>query len=339
MHEVGRRALITGVTGQGGSYLAEHLIGLGYEVHGLVRRTSAANLSRIEHLLAGSNGAGPPLRLHHGDLSDSAGLVSVLSRVDPEEIYHLGAQSDVAVSFELPVQTLDITGTGTMRLLEAIREAGIETRFCQACSSEMFGSSPPPQSELTPFAPRSPYGIAKLASYWAAVNYREAYGMQIANGILFNHESPRRGAAFVTRKISRGVARIRAGLGGPIPLGNLEARRDWGYAPDYVRALHLIASAPEPGEYVVATGEQHSVREFLELACEFAGLDPERAYEIDPRFLRPTDVDSLCGDPSRIRALGWEPTLSFRELVRTMVEADLAELERDPLAAEPDRVA
>ncbi|HEY8001143.1 MAG: GDP-mannose 4,6-dehydratase [Vicinamibacteria bacterium] len=329
MAEGERRALITGVTGQDGSYLAEQLLERGYEVHGILRRSSSPNTARIEHLLPSPDGGGGALQTHYADLSDSSGLAALIDRVHPDEIYHLGAQSQVDVSFELPVQTFDITGTGTVRLLEALREAGVDARFCQACSSEMFGSSPAPQSESTRFAPRNPYAIAKLASYWAAVNYREAYGMHIVNGILFNHESPRRGEAFVTRKITRGVARIRAGIQERIPLGNLDAKRDWGYSPDYMRALQLMVAAPEPDDFVVATGRQHSVRDFLALACECAGIDdPASRYEIDPRFFRPTDVDSLCGDAAKIRArLGWEPTLELGEMVRMMVEADIAELE------------
>jgi GDPmannose 4,6-dehydratase len=334
-----RTALISGITGQGGSYLAEQLLAGGYAVHGIVRRSSTPNTDRIAHLLERSDGELPPLVLHPGDLSDSAALARLLDRVGPDEIYHLGAQSDVGISFELPVMTFDVTGTGSIRMLEALRLSGIEARYCQACSSEMFGSSPPPQSERTPFAPRNPYAIAKLASYWAGVNYREAYGLHVVNGILFNHESPRRGEGFVTRKITRAVARIRAGLQERVPLGNVDARRDWGYAPDYMRALQLMVAAPEPGDWVIATGEQHSVREFLALACEFAGIDnPEGRFELDPELLRPTDVDSLRGDATRAREeLGWKPSIGFRDLVRTMVEADIEELDRR-LAREPELV-
>lgn len=331
MDERQRRALITGVTGQGGSYLAEELLRLGYEVHGVTRRTSLPNTGRIDHLLDAVDGA-PRLRTHLGDLSDPTGLAQLIAEIAPDEIFHLGAQSHVAVSFELPAMTMDVTAAGTFRVLEALRLSGVPARFCQACSSEMFGSSPPLQSETSRFAPRSPYGTAKLASYWAGVTYREAYGLHVVNGILFNHESPRRGEGFVTRKITRGVARIRAGLADRIPLGNLDTRRDWGYAPDYMHALRLMCAAPEPADYVIATGEQHSVREFFELACEFAGLDdPDAHVEHDPAFLRPLDVDSLCGDASKARReLGWEPSITFRELVRMMVEADIAKLEAAP---------
>jgi GDPmannose 4,6-dehydratase len=265
---------------------------------------------------------------HYADLSDPVALARLLYELQPDEIYHLGAQSHVRVSFDMPVYTFDITAMGTVRILEAMRETGVSARFYQASSSEMFGSAPPPQSETTPFHPRSPYGVAKVAAYWAAVNYREAYGMYVANGILFNHESPRRGETFVTRKITRAVARIKAGLQDKLYLGNLDAKRDWGYAPDYVEAMWRILQAPEPGDFVIATGEQHSVREFCELAFSHVGLDWRDYVEIDPRYFRPAEVDSLLGDASKARReLGWEPKVGFEELVRIMVDADVKMLQ------------
>jgi GDPmannose 4,6-dehydratase len=274
---------------------------------------------------------------HHGDLGNSVALARLVYELQPNEIYNLAAQSHVRVSFDLPEYTLDISGVGTLRLLEAIRESKVRTRFCQASSSEMYGSAPPPQSELTPFQPRSPYAVAKLAAHWTAVNYREAYGMFIANGILFNHESPRRGETFVTRKITRAVARIKAGLQDRLYLGNLDARRDWGYAPDYVEALWRMLQADQPDDLVVATGESHSVREFLEAAFSRAGLDWERHVEFDRRYLRPTEVDVLLGDATLARSkLGWVPTVSFDELVRIMVDADITLLD-DQLAGRVTR--
>jgi GDPmannose 4,6-dehydratase len=333
-----RRALITGITGQAGSYLAEELLGRGYEVHGIIRRSSSFNTGRIDHLYRDPHEQGIRLFTHHGDLSDPVALTRLIYQLQPAEIYHLGAQSHVMVSFKIPGYTHEVTGLGTVRLLEAIRESGVSTRFCQASSSEMFGASPPPQSEVTPFRPRSPYAIAKLTSFWTGVNYREAYGMHICNAILFNNESPRRGETFVTRKITRAIARIRAGLQEKLYLGNLEARRDWGYAPDYVRALRLMLQEDRPDDYVVATGESHTVREFLEAAFEYGGLGSPEAYvEIDPRYIRPTEVHSLRGDASRARErLGWEPTVRFDELVRIMVDADVAALD-DQLAGRVTR--
>ena len=327
------RALITGITGQDGSYLAELLLDRGYEVHGIIRRSSSFNTARIDHLYHDPHDEGVRLFTHYGDLSDPVALTRLIDRIQPEEIYHLGAQSHVMVSFEIPEYTFDVTGGGTLRLLEAIRESGIETRFTQCCSSEMFGSAPPPQSEDTPFQPRSPYAIAKLAAYWAGVNYRDGYGIHISNAILFNHESPRRGESFVTRKITRAIARIKAGLQDVLYLGNLDAYRDWGYSPDYMEALWLITQQDEPDDYVIATGETHTVREFLDLAFEHAGLGDWREYvEIDPKYFRPTEVDSLLGDASKLReALGWEPRVRFEELVQIMVDADVAELD-DQLA-------
>jgi GDPmannose 4,6-dehydratase len=332
-----RRALITGITGQDGSYLAELLLERGYEVHGIIRRSSSFNTARIDHLYRDPHESGARLFIHHGDLADPVRLTKLIYQLEPDEVYHLGAQSHVRVSFDIPEYTFDITGAGTLRLLDAIRESGVKTRFCQASSSEMFGSAPPPQSETTPFHPRSPYGVAKLAAYWAAVNYREAYGMFTVNGILFNHESPRRGETFVTRKITRAVARIKAGLQDKVFLGNLEARRDWGYAPDYMEALWLMMQRSDPDDFVVATGESHSVREFLEGAFARAGLDWESHVEIDPRYFRPAEVDELLGDASKARrVLDWEPTVRFEELVQIMVEADVAELD-DQLAGKVTR--
>jgi GDPmannose 4,6-dehydratase len=333
----GRRALLTGIAGQDGSYLAELLLDKGYEVHGIVRRSSSFNTDRIDHLYHDPHERGVRLFTHYGDLSDPVSLTKLLYALQPDEIYHLGAQSHVRVSFDIPEYTFDITGAGTLRMLEAIREAEVEARFYQASSSEIFGAAPPPQSEATPFHPRSPYGVAKLAAYWAAVNYREAYGMFVSNGILFNHESPRRGETFLTRKVTRAVARIKAGLQEKLYLGNLDAKRDWGYAPDYVEAMWLMQQANEPDDYVVATGETHSVREFVERAFAHAGLDWEPHVEIDRRYFRPAEVDVLLGDYSKARErLDWEPRVRFDELVRVMVEADVAALE-DQLAGKVTR--
>ena len=323
-----KRALITGLTGQDGSYLAELLLDKGYEVHGIIRRSSSFNTGRIEHLYRDPHEAGTRLFSHYGDLSDPVALTRLIYELQPQEIYNLGAQSHVRVSFDIPEYTLDVTGIGTLRLLEAIRESKVETRFYQASSSEMFGSTPPPQSEKTPFHPRSPYAVAKVAAYWSTVNYREAYGMFAVNGILFNHESPRRGETFVTRKITRAVARIKAGLQDKLYMGNLDAERDWGFAPDFVEAMWLMLQAPEPDDYVVATGEKHSVREALEIAFAHAGLDPDEHVEIDSRYFRPAEVDSLLGDASKAhKKLGWEPKVRFRELIELMVDADVAALD------------
>src|SRR5512134_2303256 len=290
------KALITGITGQDGSYLAEQLLEKGYEVHGIVRRSSSFNTDRIDHLYRDPHEAGVQLFTHHGDLSDSVSLTKLLYELQPDEIYHLGAQSHVRVSFDIPEYTFDITGAGTLRILDAIRESGVTSaRFYQASSSEMFGSAAPPQSEATPFHPRSPYAVAKVAAYWATVNYREAYGMFAVNGILFNHESPRRGETFVTRKITRALARIRAGLQDKLYLGNLEAKRDWGYAPDFVEAMWLMLQTETPEDFVIATGETHSVKEFLEEAFGQVGLDWRDHVELDPHYLRPLDVTILQG--------------------------------------------
>jgi GDPmannose 4,6-dehydratase len=323
-----KRALLTGLTGQDGSYLADLLLAKGYDVHGIIRRSSSFNTGRIEHLYRDPHEEDARLRTHYGDLSDPVALTRLIYELQPDEIYHLGAQSHVRVSFEIPEYTFDITGGGTLRILEAIRESDVPTRFYQASSSEMFGASPPPQNEQTPFHPRSPYAVAKVAAYWATVNYREAYDMFAVNGILFNHESPRRGETFVTRKITRAVARIKAGLEDKLYMGNLDAERDWGYAPDFVEAMWLMLQADEPRDYVVATGEKHSVREALEIAFGRAGLDPWEHVEIDSRYFRPAEVDALLGDAGKAREeLGWEPKVRFRELIELMVDADLAALE------------
>ncbi len=332
-----KKVLITGISGQDGSYLAELLLGKGYEVHGIVRRSSSFKTGRIDHLYRDPHEQGVRLLTHYGDLTDPVALTRMLYELQPDEIYHLGAQSHVRVSFDIPEYTFEVTGVGTLRLLEAIREAGVRPRFYQASSSEMFGSAPPPQSETTPFHPRSPYGVAKVAAYWTAVNYREAYGLFTVNGILFNHESPRRGETFVTRKITRALARIRAGLQDRLYLGNLDAKRDWGYAPDFVEAMWMMLQAPEPDDYVIATGEAHTVREFLELAFGRLGLDWHDHVELDPRYLRPAEVDALRGDASKARErLGWRPTVGFEELVNIMVDADVQMLE-DQLAGKVTR--
>jgi GDPmannose 4,6-dehydratase len=334
-----KRALITGITGQDGSYLAEQLLGKGYEVHGIVRRSSSFNTERLDDIYRDPHEAGTRLRLHYGDLTDSSRLVKLVYEIQPDEIYHLGAQSHVRVSFDTPEYTCDATGMGTVRLLEAIRETGVKTRFYQASSSEMFGAAPPPQSEATPFHPRSPYGVAKVMAYWITVNYRESYGMYACNGILFNHESPRRGETFVTRKITRALARIKAGLQEKLYLGNLDAQRDWGYTPDFTDAMWRMLQQDEPDDYVIATGETHSVREFLDEAAKLLDLDWESFTEIDERYYRPAEVDVLLGDASKARAqLGWEPTVKFAELVRIMVEADVKLLE-DELAGRLVRVS
>jgi GDPmannose 4,6-dehydratase len=330
-----KRALITGITGQDGSYLADFLLGKGYEVHGIIRRASTFNTARIDHLYQDPHVHGVRLFLHYGDLADSVHLVKLLYSLKPDEIYHLGAQSHVRVSFDIPEYTADVTGIGTIRILEAIREAGVQSRFYQASSSEMFGKvQEVPQTEKTPFWPRSPYGVAKLFSYWATVNYRESYGLHASNGILFNHESPRRGETFVTRKISRAVARIKCGLDKDLYLGNLDARRDWGYAPEYVQGMWLMLQQDRPDDYVLATNETHSVREFVELAFEQVGLDWKEFVKHDSRYERPAEVDLLIGDASKAKKLlNWEPQVRFEELVRIMVDADLALIESPPETA------
>jgi GDPmannose 4,6-dehydratase len=318
-----KRALITGITGQDGSYMAELLLAKGYEVHGLIRRASTFNTSRIDHLYVDPHSPDARLFLHYGDLSDGSRLVTLLAAIKPDEVYNLAAQSHVRVSFEEPEHTADTTGNGTIRMLEAVRLAGIETRFYQASTSELYGAAPPPQSEETPFYPRSPYAAAKLYSFWITKNYREAYGMFAANGILFNHESPRRGETFVTRKITRAVAAIKAGLQEFVYMGNLDAVRDWGYAPEYVEGMWRMLQVDEPDDYVLATGEGITVREFLEIAFGHAGLNWEDHVKFDERYLRPTEVDSLIGNPSRARKkLDWATTIHGPELARLMVDAD-----------------
>lgn len=321
-----KKAFVTGITGQDGSYLAELLLSKGYEVHGLIRRSSSFNTSRIEHLYQDPHDPNARLFLHYGDLSDASALARLLLRIAPDEVYALGAQSHVRVSFDAPLYTADVTGLGTLRLLEAIRESQVPCRLYQASSSEMFGAAPAPQNELTPFYPRSPYGVSKVSAFWYAVNYREAYGLHISNGILFNHESPRRGDTFVTKKITKGISRILAKKDSAIFLGNLDAKRDWGYAPEFVDAMWRIVQQPEPGDYVIATGETHTVREFVETAASLVGLDPEQIVRIDPKYYRPTEVDVLLGDYSRAKErLGWEPKSSFTDLVKVMLAADLQE--------------
>jgi GDPmannose 4,6-dehydratase len=324
----GKTALITGITGQDGSYLAELLLNKGYVVHGIKRRSSSFNTSRIDDVLPDWHEREARLFLHFADLADSTSLVRLLYRLQPNEIYHLGAQSHVLVSFEIPEYTGDITGLGTIRLLEAIRESGIKTKFYQASSSEMFGKAlETPQRETTPFRPCSPYGCSKLYAYWMTANYREGYGLFACNGILFNHESPRRGETFVSRKITRAVARIRAGLQDRLYLGNLDAKRDWGYAPEYVDAMWRMMQLDEPDDFVVATGTTHTVREFAQMAFECAGLDWEKYVEIDPKYYRPNEVDILQGDSSKAeRLFGWRPKVRLDGLVRLMVDADTKQL-------------
>jgi GDPmannose 4,6-dehydratase len=367
-----KRALITGITGQDGSYLAEFLLKKDYEVHGLIRRSSTFNTERIDHIYADPHDPKAKLFLHYGDITDSGQLTNLIYNIQPDEIYHLAAQSHVRVSFDMPEFTGDVTGIGTTRLLESIRRSGIKARFYQASSSEMFGDAPPPQNEETPFRPRSPYSAAKVYAYWMVKNYREGYGMFAVNGILFNHESPRRGETFVTRKITRALARIKYGLENKLYLGNLEAKRDWGYAPDFVEAMWLMLQQGKPDDYIIATGETHSVREFVDLAFSYAGIEIEWIgdglnkkglvkslaspltpltsnsiskasnlhpptsnlligdvlIEIDSRYFRPLEVESLQGDASKARKkLKWEPKVRFKELVRIMVDADIKNLE------------
>lgn len=320
-----KKALITGITGQDGSYLAELLLSKGYEVHGVIRRSSSPNTARIDHLLGGDGESPALVTLHYGDLTDSSRMISLVESVQPEEVYNLAAQSHVRVSFDEPEYTGDVTGLGSTRLLEAIRITGVKSRFYQASSSEMFGASAPPQSELTPFYPRSPYGAAKVYSFWITKNYRESYGMFATNGILFNHESPRRGETFVTRKITKAVARIAAGLQDTLVLGNLDAIRDWGYAPEYVEAMWMMLQADEPDDFVVATGTEYTVRDFLGFAFGRVGLEWEKYVGFDEKFVRPAEVDSLIGDSSKIRSrTGWSPKVMTPELAQIMVDADVA---------------
>ncbi|MCA1954923.1 MAG: GDP-mannose 4,6-dehydratase [Anaerolinea sp.] len=334
-----KKALITGITGQDGSYLAELLLSKGYEVHGLIRRASTFNTRRIDHIYhdphAQDNGK---LYLHYGDVAAGDTLLDIIFNVRPDEIYNLAAQSHVRVSFDMPEYTGDVTGLGTVRVLEAVRKSGCGAHFYQASSSEMFGGVRPPQNENTPFEPRSPYAAAKVYAYWITRNYREGYNMFACNGILFNHESPRRGETFVTRKITRAVAAIRAGKQNKLYLGNLEARRDWGYAPEYVEAMWLMLQQEKPSDYVIGTGQSHSIREFLDEAFGYVGMDWHQYVEIDPRYFRPTEVDYLFSDPSRAREeLGWQPKVHFHELVRIMVDADL-ELQGLPCPGEGKKI-
>jgi GDPmannose 4,6-dehydratase len=319
-----KRAFITGITGQDGSYLAELLLQKGYEVHGLIRRSSTFNTDRIEHLYRDLHDPEARMYLQYGDLSVSGQLTDLLHSIKPDEIYHLGAQSHVRVSFDMPEYTGDITGLGTLRLLEAMRKSGTKAKFYQASSSEMFGSAPPPQSEVTPFEPRSPYAAAKVYAYYLVKNYREAYRLFACNGILFNHESPRRGETFLTRKVTRAATRIKLGLQDKVFLGNLKSKRDWGYAGDYVEAMWLMLQQDNPDDFVIATGETHSVQEFVDKVFQKLDLDVAKHVEIDPRYFRPTDVDILLGDATKAKKkLGWKPTVTFDRLIDMMIEADM----------------
>ena len=331
-----KKALITGITGQDGSYLAEFLLDKGYQVHGIVRRSSSFNTDRIEHLYADRHDPDVKMYLHYGDLVDGIGLREILSRVKPQEVYNLGAQSHVRVSFDQPVYTVAADALGTMNILEAIRDAGLPTRFYQASSSEMYGKVQEPiQTETTPFYPRSPYACAKVYAYWQTVNYRESYGMYACNGILFNHESPRRGETFVTRKITRAATRIKEGLQEKLFLGNIDAQRDWGFAGDYVEAMWLMLQQEKADDFVVSTGEAHSVREFLDEVFGYLGLDWQKHVQIDPRYFRPAEVDFLRGDAGKARrALGWAPKVSFKELARMMTDADWKLAKREKVLAD-----
>ncbi|MBU1628446.1 GDP-mannose 4,6-dehydratase [bacterium] len=327
-----KKALITGVTGQDGSYLTEFLLSKGYEVHGLIRRASTFNTHRIDHIYVDPHAKGVKFLLHYGDLSDSGQIINLIYNIQPDEIYNLGAQSHVRVSFDTPEYTGNITGLGASRILEAIRRSGIKTRLYQASSSEMFGASPPPQNENTLFYPRSPYGAAKVYAYWMTVNYREGHDLFACNGILFNHESPRRGETFVSRKITRAVANIKAGKQKKLYLGNLKAKRDWGFAPDYIVCQWLMLQQDKPDDYVIGTGESHTVEEFVEQAFSYIGLDWKQYVEIDHKYFRPTEVDHLQADISKARkVLGWEPKVNFKELIRIMVDADLVGTGQDPI--------
>jgi len=330
-----KTALITGITGQDGSYLAEFLLGKGYTVYGIIRRSSSFNTGRINHIYKDPHEPHPEMRLVYGDLNDGSSLNRIIRTTQPDEIYHLGAQSHVRVSFDVPEYTGEITGLGTVRLLEAIRETGVKTRFYQASSSEMFGNMPGPLNENTPFQPRSPYAAAKVYAYWITVNYREGYGLFATNGILFNHESPRRGETFVSRKITKAAAKIKLGRQDKLFLGNLDAKRDWGYARDYVEAMWVMLQQDEPDDFVIATGETHSVREFLDEAFGYLDLDWKKYVEIDPRYFRPTEVDLLLGDASKAkRVLGWKPRVHFKDLVKLMVDADLESEKQKPQASD-----
>ena len=321
---MGAKALVTGITGQDGSYLAEFLLSRGYVVHGIIRRASTFNTTRIEHIYVDPHSPEVRLFLHYGDISDSEQISNIIYNTKPDEVYHLAAQSHVRVSFDMPEYSGEVTGLGTTRILEAIRRSANPVRFYQASSSEMFGDAQPPQNEKTPFRPRSPYACAKVYAYWMTRNYREGYHIHACNGVLFNHESPRRGETFVTRKITRGIARILAKKETHIYLGNLEAKRDWGYAPEYVESMWRMLQTDKPDDFVVGTGEVHSVREFLEAAFSYVGLDPEQHVKIDPRYFRPTEVDELVAHPAKAQAsLGWNPKVKFTDLVKIMVDADM----------------
>jgi GDPmannose 4,6-dehydratase len=325
-----KKALITGITGQDGSYLAELLLEKGYEVHGLIRRSSTFNTDRIDHLYRDFHDPSARMYLHYGDLSVSGQLMDMLYDIKPDEIYHLGAQSHVRVSFDMPEYTGDVTGLGTLRLLEAIRKTGIKTKFYQASSSEMFGAAPPPQSEVTPFQPQSPYAAAKVYAYYIIRNYRDAYGIFACNGILFNHESPRRGETFVTRKITRAATRVKLGLQEKLYLGNLDAKRDWGYAGDYVKAMWLMLQQDEPDDFVIATGETHSVREFAERVFQKLDLDYEQYVAIDAKYFRPTEVDVLLGDSTKARKkLDWIPEIGFEQLIDMMIASDMEAAQKE----------
>ena len=322
--EIVKKALITGITGQDGSYLAELLLSKGYEVHGIIRRSSTFNTGRIDHIFVDLHDPNARLFLHYGDLSDSEQISNIIYNVKPDEIYHLGAQSHVRVSFDMPEYSGNVTALGTTRILEAVRRSGNEVRFYQASSSEMFGASPPPQNEETPFKPRSPYACAKVYAYWMTRNYRDGYNIFACNGILFNHESPRRGETFVTRKITRSIAGILAGKEKQLYLGNLEAKRDWGYAPEYVEGMWQMVQNEEPEDFVIGTGEAHSVREFLEETFSYAGLDWNECVKIDQRYFRPTEVEELVADTTKAKeSLSWNPKIKFKDLVKIMVDADM----------------
>ena len=326
-----KKALITGITGQDGSYLAEFLLSKGYEVHGIIRRASTFNTSRINHIYVDPHQPNVRLFLHYGDLSDSEQISNIIYNIKPDEVYHLGAQSQVRVSFDMPEYTGNIDALGTARILEAIRRSGNKIRFYQASSSEMFGSSPPPQNEDTPFIPRSPYACAKVYAYWMAVNYRHGYNLFVSNGILFNHESPRRGETFVSRKITRAVAAILTKKQDYLYLGNLEAKRDWGYAPEYVEFMWLMLQQNNPDDFVLGSGESHSVKEFVKEAFSYVGLDWEKYVKIDPRYFRPTEVEELVADSTRAKEnLGWQPKIKFKKLVKTMVDADIRKIGLTP---------
>ena len=327
-----KKALITGITGQDGSYLAEFLLSKGYEVHGIIRRASTFNTARIDHIYVDPHEPHARLFLHYGDLSDSEQISNIIYNIKLDEVYHLGAQSHVRVSFDIPEYTGNVTALGTMRILEAIRRSGNKVKFYQASSSEMFGNSPPPQSEGTPFRPRSPYAIAKLYAYWATVNYKEGYNLFACNGILFNHESPRRGETFLTRKVTRAIANILAKKQRILYLGNLDARRDWGYAPEYIEVMWRMLQLDKPEDFVIGTGEAHSVREFVEQAFSYVDLRFEKCIEIDPRYFRPTETEELVADPGKAeKRLGWEPEIKFEDLVKIMVDADMRKVGLEPI--------